>query len=216
MPIQTQILDARDLRPDPGTFGRIAEIVAAGGVLVYPTETFYALGAAADSALGVEKIYRLKARDRGKPLSIVVADVAAAEACASGLPPAFGPLARDFWPGPLTLILEARPGFPPAMLGPGGSIAVRVPGSAWLRGLLAALARPLTATSANLSGEAEISSASEAIRLFEGGVEMIVDGGDTPGGLPSTIVDLTSAPPRLVRAGAVPLRELKKLLSQER
>lgn len=204
MSTPTTILNARDHHPDPAAFARIGSILDNGGIIVYPTETFYALGAAADAAAGIEKIYRLKERDRGKPLSVVVAELGTAESCAEFLPAVFGRLAGEFWPGPLTLIVKARAGFPPALLGPGGSIAMRVPGSAWLRELLANFGRPVTATSANISGDAEISRGADAIRLFEGKVDLIVDGGDTPGGLPSTIVDLTRVPPRVIRAGAVP------------
>jgi L-threonylcarbamoyladenylate synthase len=214
VPFQTAVLNARDQSPDPEAFGRIGRILAQGGVLVYPTETFYALGAAADSPAGVEKIYRLKERDRGKPLSIVAADLSMAKACADAPPPLFDSLAREFWPGPLTLIVKASPGFPPAMLGPGGSIAVRVPGLAWLQALLAHLGRPVTATSANISGETEISEGRDAVRRFTGKADLIVDGGDTRGGLPSTIVDLVASPPRIVRAGAVPPAALSPFLSK--
>ncbi len=208
----TFILDARDGRPDQEAFARIGAVLDAGGIIVYPTETFYALGASADSAAGMERIYRLKERERGKPLSIVVADLAMARASAATFPDPFERLAGGFWPGPLTLVVKARPGFPGAVLGPGGSIAMRVPGSAWLRALLAHLGRPLTATSANLSGQAEISGGAEAIRQFEGRVDLIVDGGDAPGGQASTIVDLTSIPPRVIRAGAVPSSSLAPFL----
>jgi len=212
MPTPTIILNARDQQPDPAAFARIGSVLDRGGILVYPTETFYALGAAADADAGIEKIFRLKERDRGKPLSVVVADLGSAKSCAERLPGAFERLACEFWPGPLTLIVKARAGFPPALLGPGGTIAVRVPGSLWLRDLLARFGRPVTATSANISGEAEISRGVDAVRLFEGKVDLIVDGGDTPGGLPSTIVDLTRVPPLVVRAGAVPARSLAPFL----
>ena len=208
----TCILEAREGRPDPAVFARIAAILGSGGTVVYPTDTFYALGAAADSPAGVEKVYRLKDRDRGKPLSVVAADFAMAKACTDAPSALFESLPRKFWPGPLTLIVKARPGFPPAMLGPGGSIAVRVPGLAWLRDLLAHFGRPVTATSANISGEAEISSGLEAVRRFAGKVDLIVDGGDTPGGLPSTIVDVVAVPPRIARAGAVPAAALSPFL----
>jgi L-threonylcarbamoyladenylate synthase len=214
MRVRTIVLNARDNRPDLSLFERIGGVLDAGGILVYPTETYYALGAAADSAAGIKKIYLLKERDREKPLSAVVADLSMAKTWADEPPVLFDRLAREFWPGPLTLIVKARPGLPAAMLGPGGSIAMRVPGSAWLRDLLAHFGRPVTATSANISGETEISSGAEAVRRFTGKADLIVDGGETPGGLPSTIVDLVAVPPRVVRAGAVPAAALSPFFSE--
>ena len=175
-----------------------------GGVVVYPTDTFYALGVNAYEAAGVEKIYALKARERGKPLSIVVADMAMAGSVALNPPPVFERLAAAFWPGPLSLIVRARSGFPLSMLGPGGTIAMRVPALDWLRTLLARAGFPFTATSANLSGEAEIGDPDEVRREFNGRVDLIINGGQTPGGAPSTIVDLTGPRPRLLREGAIP------------
>jgi len=213
MPKQTIILRLRGDRLGARPTGRILRVLECGGILVYPTETFYALGAPADSEAGTGEIYRLKERDRGKPLPVAVADLPMARACADAPAAPFEELAREFWPGPLTLIVKARPGFPAAVLGPGGSIALRVPGRAWLRSLLARFGRPLTATSANISGQGEISRGDEAVRQFRGKVGLIVDGGKTPGGLPSTIVDLSASPPLVVRAGAVPADALAPFLA---
>jgi L-threonylcarbamoyladenylate synthase len=135
-----------------------------------------------------------------------------AESVAENPPALFHMLAKKFWPGPLTIVVRARPLFPPAMLGPGGSIAMRVPGLPWLCDLVGRLGVPMTATSANISGRGEISDPAQVIAEFEGKVDAIVDGGPAPGGLPSTVLDLTSAPPRIVREGAVPLSAFKKYL----
>jgi L-threonylcarbamoyladenylate synthase len=208
----TLILKIDPTADDAAAFAPAAAALRADGLMAFPTETFYGLGGLAFSARAVERIYALKRRDRGKPLSVVVADLAMAEAVAGPLSAPFLALARAFWPGPLTLIARARPLFPPAMLGPGGSLAMRVPGANWLRGFLRMLGAPVTATSANPSGGPDISRPEEIIGLFRGKVEIIVDGGPTPGGLPSTIVDLTAAPPRLLRAGAVPEEALRPFL----
>lgn len=181
----------------------ISEILSLDGVAVYPTDTYYGLGASAYSAAAVEKIYRLKGRLRDKPLSVVVAGLEMAGLVAADPPSTLPELAAAFWPGPLTLVLKARSVFPPAMLGPGGTIAVRVPALPWLRSLLAAAGFPLTATSANPAGAGEIADPADARRIFEGRVELFIDGGRTPGGAVSTIVDLTGKTPRLVRPGAV-------------
>jgi L-threonylcarbamoyladenylate synthase len=211
--MKTRIFQIDAAAPEPPALDAIAAILRAGGTLAYPTETYYGLGAVAFYADAVGKIYALKRRDAGKPLSVVVADLAMAEAVAGPLSPVFLALARAFWPGPLTLSAPARPLFPPAMLGPGGSLALRAPGPAWLRACLARLGAPVTATSANLSGEAELSLPEDVLALFDGKVDAIVDAGPTPGGLPSTIVDTAAAPPRILRPGAVPEEALRPFLA---
>jgi L-threonylcarbamoyladenylate synthase len=191
-------------RYDPELVREARESILGGAIVVFPTETFYGLGASAFSGAGVKKIYALKDRDKGKPLSIVVADLAAAMACAEHPPAAFSDLARRFWPGPLTLVVGARPLFPAEMLGGGRTIAMRVPGMAWLQSFLKDLGVPLTATSANRSGGEEISDPVQILAEFRNHDVTIIDGGPTPAGLPSTIIDLTVDPPKILREGAIP------------
>jgi L-threonylcarbamoyladenylate synthase len=181
-------------------------------VAAYPTETFYALGAAAFSKRGVDRIYRLKGRDASKPLPIIASDPDMAAGIAASLPAAFAALAAEFWPGPLTLVLPAAAGLPEFLVGPGRTIAVRIPPLSWLRSLVAELAEPLTATSANLAGQKELSDPAEVAALVTGKVEWLLDGGRTPGGLPSTIVDITGEVPRVLREGAIPTASILALL----
>jgi len=204
MAIQTRIIGLTGGASDSVLLDQIAAVLRSDAVMAYPTDTFYGLGANAYSAAAVARIYALKQRDRGKPLSIVVADPDQARSAARDLPPALDVLARAFWPGPLTIVLNAAPVFPVEMLGTGGSIALRVPALPWLCDLLRRTGFPVTATSANLSGDGELDDPEAVRRVFEGRTELIVDGGRTPGGAPSTIVDLTSGDPRLLRPGAVP------------
>ncbi len=204
MALQSRLIRLPDGAADPFILAEIAAILRADGVMAYPTDTFYGLGVNAFSAAAVEKIYALKKRERGKPLSIVVADQAQARSAASLVPSILDTLAGEFWPGPLTLVLKAGPVFPPEMLGPGGTIALRVPALAWLRGLLRLTGFPITATSANLSGDGGMDDQEAVRRVFDGRIDLIVDGGRTPGGAPSTIVDLTAGAPRLLRSGAIP------------
>jgi len=126
-----------------------------------------------------------------------------ASAAAADPPGSFARLADAFWPGPLSLVVRAGSGLPEAMLGSDRTVALRVPAVPWLRRLLLRLGAPLISTSANRTGEPEIDDFGPARRLFEGRVDMIVDGGRTPGGAASTIVDLTGAEPVLLRPGAV-------------
>jgi L-threonylcarbamoyladenylate synthase len=212
MPLKTRILRIATEAIDEPELALISDILRGEGVMVYPTETFYGLGALAFSEKAVRKVYRLKRREKGKPLSVVISDFAMAENISLPLPPLFRTITREFWPGPLTLVVKAKPLFPLEILGPGGSLAMRIPGTIWLRDLVRRLGIPITATSANISGEGEISRPEEVVKIFQGKVELIIDGGPTLGGLPSTIVDLTSEKPRLVRAGAVSLSRLQKYL----
>lgn len=198
-------------REVPGS-EEIAGALLGGAVAAYPTETFYALGAAAFSKAAVGRILRLKKREAAKPLSFIVSDMDMVNDLVSALPPGFSALAAEFWPGPLTLVLPGAARLPEHVLGPGGTVGLRIPPLPWLRALVLELGEPLTATSANLSGDRELSDPAEVKALFEGRVEIIMDGGLTPGGSPSTIVDLAGAAPRILREGRIPAARVEAVL----
>jgi len=207
----------RTLRIDPAavdarTLSDIASVLIGEGVMAYPTETFYGLGAAAFSARAVSRVFKLKGRDPGKALSVIASDLDMVGEIAGPLPPLFRVLAEEFWPGPLTLVLKASPGLPDFLTGPGGSIAVRIPPVPWLRKLVYDISQPVTATSANISGRPENADSAGVAAAFEGRIELIVDGGKTPGGAPSTLLDLTSPEPRLLREGVIPAARLRAVL----
>ena len=191
----------------------IAGVLLEDGVMAYPTETFYGLGAVCFSGKAVRRIYRLKARDARKPLSLIVSSLDMIETLAVGPPPVFHRLAGEFWPGPLTLVLKASPSFPARLAGPGHTVGVRIPSVPWLRRLVHEVGLPITATSANTSGKGEISDPAEILRTFNDKVDIIVDGGATPGGRASTIVDITGSTPRILREGAIPAGKLERYLS---
>jgi L-threonylcarbamoyladenylate synthase len=210
--MKTTILKINPAAVDPGLIGQVASVLLKDGVMVYPTETFYGLGAAGLSAKAVSRIYKLKGRDPAKPLSVIVADLEMAREIAGQLTPAFLTLAGEFWPGPLTLVIKSASSCPVFLAGPGGTIAVRVPPIAWIRRLAYELSQPLTATSANLSGEKEMSEPADVVAAFGGKVELIVDGGKTAGGAPSTIVDLVGPEPRVLREGIIPAEKIRAAL----
>jgi L-threonylcarbamoyladenylate synthase len=209
---ETRILRVDQGRVDGPLVRDIAAALASEAIAVYPTETYYALGAAALSRRAVDKIFRLKGRDPAKPLAFVASDMDMVQEMAASLPPAFAVLAAEFWPGPLTLVLPAASGFPEGLLGPGRTVAVRIPPLSWLRAVVRELGEPLTATSANLAGAKEIDDPLEAQALFGGKIELFVDGGPTPGGRPSTIVDLTTERPRVLREGRIAADRIAALL----
>ena len=190
----------------------VSDVLLRDGVIAYPTETFYGLGAACFSRKAVRQIFRLKSRDAGKPLPLIVSGIDMAETITACLPPLFHRLAGEFWPGPLTLVLKASPSFPAWLAGPGHTIAIRVPLAPWLRLLVQAVGLPVTATSANISGEGEISNPAEILAVFKDKVDIIVDGGATPGGLASTIVDIAGPTPRILREGAITRSQLEKYI----
>jgi L-threonylcarbamoyladenylate synthase len=210
-PMKTRILRIDTSAVEGGQIEDIAAVLLAEGIAAYPTETFYGLGAAAFSKKAVAKVYGLKKRDSGKPLSLIVSDLDMVREITSSLPDAFWTLAGEFWPGPLTLVLKSSPGLPGFVIGPGGSVAVRIPPLAWIRQLVGRLCQPLTATSANLSGEKELSDPREVEAVFEGKVALIVDGGPAPGGVPSTVIDLTADRPRVIREGVIPAAKILAL-----
>jgi L-threonylcarbamoyladenylate synthase len=212
--MRTEVLTLKTGAEGWDAIERVVEVLRRDGVMAYPTETFYGLGAACLSRAGVRKVYRLKKRDPRKPLSVIASDLdMVREVAASPLPPGLFRLAGEFWPGPLTVVLKAVAGFPAALLGPGGTIGLRIPPAPWLRRLVFELSAPVTATSANLAGEKELADPAEVRCIFEGRVDLIIDGGNTPGGRPSTVVDLTRQPAVILRDGAVPAGALAGYLS---
>ena len=170
--------------------------------MVYPTETLYGLGALATHAGAVERLALAKGRPDGKAMPLLGADLAQVEAVA-----VLGPLARRlaaaFWPGPLTLVVEAAPGLPGPILGGGRTVGVRVTSSPVAAALCRAAGGALVATSANLAGQPAVASAGELDAALRARVDAVLDAGPTPGGPPSTVLVVAGERLRLLRAGAV-------------
>jgi L-threonylcarbamoyladenylate synthase len=194
-----------------------AAILRRGGVVAFPTETFYALGADPRKPGALRRLRGLKGRERRKPLLLLAASRAQALSLAAApRPPALLRLARLFWPGPLTLIVRPRDRALARALGRAGGLAVRVTSHPLGRRLIRACGHPLTGTSANRAGDEPPRQARQAGISLRLGPEQILDGGRTRGGLPSTIVDLSVQPPRLVREGAVRSGRVLSTLSGSR
>ncbi len=190
----------------------VASTLQQGGVIVYPTDTFYGLGADCFSRDALSRVYEIKGRPRSKGMLVLVADMEMARRLAAEIPPAFDRLSAVFWPGPLTLILKAAPSLPDELVGQERTIGVRLPALAWLRELVRTAGFPVVATSANISGDSEIDSGDEAVRQFADKVDLIVDGGRTAGGRPSTVIDLSSGLAILRREGAIPRAKIKEVV----
>ncbi len=200
---------------DAASIARAAEILREGGLVAFPTETVYGLGADAASGWAVARIYDAKGRPSFNPLIAHVADIDAARREAV-LPEAAVALAQAFWPGPLTLVAPAAPGGSVCELARAGlpSVALRVPDHPVARALIDALGRPLAAPSANRSGHVSPVTAAHVAQDLAGRVDMIIDGGRAAAGLESTIVSFCGPAPALLRPGAIPREKIEKLLGR--
>ena len=195
-------VDAAD--PDAGALVRAAAVLREGGLVAFPTETFYGLGAAARDPAAVRRVFQVKGRDEGKPLLVLVDSVAMVERVAVDVTARARELMTRHWPGALTLVLRARPELPADLTAGTGTIGVRLSPHPVARRLVRALGEPVTAPSANRAGAPPPVTADEVMRVFEGGaIDLVLDGGPTAGGPPSTVVDVTTDVPRILRAGAV-------------
>jgi L-threonylcarbamoyladenylate synthase len=189
----------------------VADVLRRGGIVAYPTETFYGLGALARDAAAVDRLARAKGRPDGKPLPLLAADRAQVDEVAE-LGEVAARLAAGFWPGPLTLVLPARPGLPAAITAGSGAVGVRVPGSDVARALARAAGGAIVSTSANLSGEPPPATPGAIAPALASRLDAVLDGGRTPGGLPSTVVAVVGGGLRLVRDGAVPFARVEAAL----
>ena len=212
MAVETKILKIDPKRVDKDQMATIVGILRKGSVIAYPTDTFYGLGVNCFSQRAVQKVYSLKKRKSSKPLSVLVSDTGTVRSLAVEIPTLFWELTEQFWPGPLTIILKASSALPREMLGPGDSVGIRLPRILWIQELITETGFPITATSANISGEKEIGNPLKVREIFSGKVDLIVDGGKTEGIQPSTVVDLSSSGLEILREGAVPRSRLEKYL----
>jgi len=187
---------AEDLEP-------AVSVLRSGGVVAYPTDTFYALAVDPRSPRAVKKIFSLKGRAADQPVPLVAADVAQVADHVGSMTPLAERLASRGWPGPLTLIIPASPVLCGDVHVFTGNVAVRVPSDSIARALAAAAGHAITSTSANFSGEAPVSTPDAVAAAFGDSIDVLIDAGRTTGGLPSTIVDATGDAPVLVRAGAI-------------
>lgn len=208
-----EILKASGACLTHGAAGRVAAVVEAGGVILFPTESFYALGADPLSPAGLEKVFRLKGRAAARTLLLLLDGPERAARFAAAFPEPFPVLMDHFWPGPLTLLFPARSDLPEGVRSDAGEVALRVPGSPLSRAVLRAAGGALTGTSANLTGEQPAADAEEVLRTFGTEADLLVDGGRLPGGKVSSLLALRRGKVALLRPGAVPLREVERILA---
>ncbi|HEX9114270.1 MAG TPA: L-threonylcarbamoyladenylate synthase [Nitrospirota bacterium] len=202
-----KIIKVDSARPE-AAYSRCREVIASGGVIAYPTDTFYALGADPQNSAAVKRLFAIKGRQKDQPILLLIADPADAERWAAEITSTAAGLMSRYWPGPLTLVFGAKDGVLPELTAGTGTIGLRVPGSVLARGLIRFIGHALTGTSANRSGRPNVRTAQEAVEEIGGLADLILDGGQTAGGAASTVLDVTAAVPRLIREGAVPAKEV--------
>ncbi|HEU4588751.1 MAG TPA: L-threonylcarbamoyladenylate synthase [Gemmatimonadales bacterium] len=201
-----------DIQPGADEIAEAAALLRAGGLVAFPTETVYGLGANALDAAAVQRIFAAKGRPRYNPLIVHVPDAAAARALVAEWPDAAARLAARYWPGPLTLVLRKRPTVPDVVTAGLDAVAVRVPAHPVALALLRAAAVPVAAPSANRSTELSPTTAAHVRKSLGDRVDLVLDGGPTSVGIESTVVDLTGARPAILRPGSIGADELVALV----
>ena len=191
---------------------KIKRILNLGGVMAFPTDTFYGLGATAFNRKAVSRIFKIKQRPKDKPLLTLVASAYQVNSMALEITPTAEILIEKLWPGPLTILFSAHPHLPSQLTANTGKIGVRQPGNEMVRKLLSGIGFPITATSANISGTENVTTAREVEETLGSQIDLIVDGGAAPGGKESTVLDVTLSPSLLVREGAVTREEIDAIL----
>ncbi|MEN8245933.1 MAG: L-threonylcarbamoyladenylate synthase [Thermodesulfobacteriota bacterium] len=203
-------VSARD--PDPQMVAAAADLLKTGGLLIFPTTGLYGLGADALNPASVKKIFKIKQRDLSKPILVLVKDASELGRIAEKVPGAASALMNAFWPGALTIILEAHIELPDVLTGGTGKIGIRVPKHPVASALVNAFDGPITGTSANLSGQAGCSYVADLDPGVVQRVDIVLDAGPLKGGVGSTVVDATSDPPLVLREGAVSKQQLESVL----
>jgi L-threonylcarbamoyladenylate synthase len=200
---------------DAGEFWQEAQTVLnKNGIMAVPTETFYGLAVNPFQEEALDRLFALKARAPEKPVLLLVSGQEMLNQVAREVPGLARRLMEKFWPGPLTIIFPCLPHLPRLLTAGTGTIGVRHPRQAITCRLISELGHPITGTSANRTGRPPLTQAAEVAGEFGAGVDLILDAGPCPGGLPSTIIDAASSPPRLVRAGAITRAELAEIMPE--
>lgn len=209
---QTKILEIDPAQPQLELLKSVAELILNDGVIGYPTETVYGLGANALSDIAVEKVFELKGRERNKPILIIASDIEQVKRLVLSFPLKAEMLASAFWPGALTMVLKAAPRLSRLLLGGGNQIGIRIPGNIICRELLKICGVPITSTSANISGQKNPVSALEVRENFGDKPDLIIDGGKSLSRVPSTVVGVDEDNITLIREGSISKSKIEQVI----
>jgi L-threonylcarbamoyladenylate synthase len=205
--LNTRMIKVNPFDPEGALIEEAAHVLRNGGLIGYPTETVYGLGADAYNEEALERLFNIKGREMGKPISLLVGNVGMLEEVTCRIPPLAMSLIQGYWPGALTIIFESSKTCPPILTANSGKVGVRISPHRIAQKLVEALKRPITSTSANLSGMPSLSDPLEVYRVFRGRIDLIIDGGKTEGEGESTVIDVTVSPPVVLREGTVRLKD---------
>lgn len=211
-PIATRVLTVNPQHPEPEPIRTAAAVIRAGGLVAFPTETVYGLGANALDSAALSRIFAAKQRPTADPLIVHICDSDQINLLAVDVPEAARRLAREFWPGPLTLVLKRAPDVPELVALGRDTVAVRMPAHPVARALINAADTPIAAPSANTFTRPSATSAQHVLDDLGGRIELVLDGGDAPIGVESTVVDLTQSPPVVLRPGGVLMDDLRRVI----
>ncbi len=212
--VNTLVLAVNPAQPEPEAIAAGADVLRAGGLVAFPTETVYGLGGRVTDAQAVGRVFEVKGRGTAHALIVHVAGIQQAREFVE-LTPQAEQLAQAFWPGPLSLVLRRTARVPDAVAAGGSTVAVRVPNHPVALALIEALGDGIAAPSANRSSLLPPTRAAHVLKGFDGRIEMVLDAGACPGGLESTVVDVSAGRVRVLRRGAVTLERLRELIDVE-
>ena len=200
--MNTQVISAADNL----AIETACKILEGGGLVAFPTDTVYGLGCLVNNSNAIDKLYSVKERSQSKAIAVLIAEHTDLQGLTTDIPPLAAELAARFWPGALTVVFPKHPSLP-ENLSPLPTVGIRMPDHAFARSLMR-LTGPLATTSANISGWNNPVNADEVLAQLDGRIDLVVDGGPVPGGIPSTVVDCTALIPRVLRIGAYSPEEL--------
>ena len=198
--------------PDDPVLQYAADFIRVGGLVVYPTDTLYGIGGSAFSRRAITELYDVKKRDKNNPVPLLVESVDSLSLLVREISPVAQRLMEVFWPGPLTLVFRASDLLPETLMDERGTIAVRIPSSTLCLNLLKLSGCPITATSANISGQPTPRSVAEIKKQLGLGIDLFLDAGELPETLPSTIVDVSGEAPKLLREGAIVKARIREII----
>ncbi len=184
------------------------ETLEKGGIVAYPTETFYGLGVRFDNEEAIKRLYTIKHRPEMKPVPLVIGSRKLLTLLVSGINDRSSSLMDRFWPGPLTLVLPAKKNLSEFITAGTQKVAVRIPGKSFALQLAKSIDRPITSTSANPSGMPPAQNARTVLRYFQSKIDLVIDGGPAPGRLPSTLIEVTGDEVKILREGAIKKEQL--------
>ncbi len=212
--MKTLVLKINQKKPEKDKIMKAAQILKMGGLVAFPTDTVYGLGADATNSTAVEKIYKVKKRPLTKALPILIGGKNDLTKYIFGVSKKTKKIVNKFWPGPLTIILKKKKIISNVVTAGKNSVGIRVPENSVALALIRALGRPLATTSANISDKPSPATASVAKKYLNNKIDLILDGGKTKLGVESTVLDCTTSPPTLLRPGPIPPEEIKKILQK--